>query len=152
MFDRHFWCRSAFCLRVSVIFPTCSLYPQQKRAYSALHPQAWTYIYIYTAPRPKALTECSPLDFRRSSIAWLPVFRFLTCAQMLMHAIAHGDCTDSVTESALEVDSGRKILCHTVSVLRLAFQLDALPTELRLFPPQPASTPMAIHCTCSAEE
>ena len=36
---------SAFCLRVSVILPTCSLYPQQKRAYSALHPQAWTYIY-----------------------------------------------------------------------------------------------------------
>ena len=34
---------SAFCVRVSVIFPTCSLYPQQKRAYSALHPQAWTY-------------------------------------------------------------------------------------------------------------
>ena len=27
---------SEFCLRVSVIFPTCSLYPQQKRAYSAL--------------------------------------------------------------------------------------------------------------------
>ena len=38
---------SAFCLWVSVIFPTCSLYPQQKSAYSALHPQAWTYIYIY---------------------------------------------------------------------------------------------------------
>ena len=36
---------SAFCLRVSVIFPMCSLYPQQKRAYSALHTQAWTYIY-----------------------------------------------------------------------------------------------------------
>ena len=36
---------SAFCLRVSVIFPICSVYPQQKRAYSALHPQAWTYIY-----------------------------------------------------------------------------------------------------------
>ena len=34
----------AFCLRVSVILPTCSLYPQQKRAYSALHPQVWTYI------------------------------------------------------------------------------------------------------------
>ena len=56
---------SAFCLRVSVIFPTCSLYPQQKRAYSALHPQAWTD----RGPCPKALTECSPLDFRRSSIA-----------------------------------------------------------------------------------
>ena len=36
---------SAFCLLVSVILPTCSLYPQQKRAYSALHPQAWTYMY-----------------------------------------------------------------------------------------------------------
>ena len=33
----------AFCLRVSVILPTCSLYPQQKRDYSALHPQAWTF-------------------------------------------------------------------------------------------------------------
>ena len=57
----------AFCLRVSVIFPTCSLYPQQKHAYSVLHQQAWNYIYIYTGPCPKALTECSPLDFRRSS-------------------------------------------------------------------------------------
>ena len=37
---------SAFCLRVSGIFPTCSLHPQQKRAYSALHLQAWTDIYI----------------------------------------------------------------------------------------------------------
>ena len=36
---------SAFCLRVSVILPTCSLYPQQKCDYSVLHPQAWTYIY-----------------------------------------------------------------------------------------------------------
>ena len=25
-------------------------------------------LYIYTGPCPKALTECSPLDFRRSSI------------------------------------------------------------------------------------
>ena len=42
---------SAFCLRVSVILPTCSLYPQQKRAYSALHLQAWTYIYIQVHAR-----------------------------------------------------------------------------------------------------
>ena len=39
---------SAFCLRVSVILPTFSLYPQQKRAYSALHPQAWTFIQVHT--------------------------------------------------------------------------------------------------------
>ena len=56
---------SAFCLQVFIIFSTCSLYPQQKRAYSALHLQAWTYIY---SPCSKALTECCPLDFRRSSI------------------------------------------------------------------------------------
>ena len=36
---------SAFCLRVSVIFPTCLLYPQQKCAYSGLQAQAWTYIH-----------------------------------------------------------------------------------------------------------
>ena len=29
----------------AVIFPTCSLYPQQKRAYSGVHLQAWTYTY-----------------------------------------------------------------------------------------------------------
>ena len=33
---------SAFCLRVSVIF---LMYLQQKRTYSALHPQAWIRIY-----------------------------------------------------------------------------------------------------------
>ena len=65
-----------------------------------------------------------------------------TCVQMLMHAIAHGGgggggavWTPYVTESAQEVDSGRKMLCRTgdskpVSVLRLAFQSDALATEL----------------------
>ena len=34
---------------------------------------------------------------------------FLTCAQILMHAFAHGGCTDTVRESALQADSGRKI-------------------------------------------
>ena len=43
--DRRSWCLFCLCLWVSVILPTCSLYPQQKRAYSALHPHAWTCIY-----------------------------------------------------------------------------------------------------------
>ena len=34
---------------------------------------------------------------------------FLTCAQMLIHAIAHGGVRTHVKESALKVDSGRKI-------------------------------------------
>ena len=37
----------------------------------------------------------------------------LTCAQVLVQAIAHGGCTDTVGESALKVDSGRKIPCRT---------------------------------------
>ena len=38
---------------------------------------------------------------------------FLTCVQMLMHATAHGGCTDTVRESALEDNSRRKIPCRT---------------------------------------
>ena len=61
---------------------------------------------------------------------------FLTCTQMLMHAVAHGGCTDTVRESALKADSGRKSLVvsyrgiEPASVLRLAFWSDALPAEL----------------------
>ena len=53
---------------------------------------------------------------------------------MLMPAIAHGGCTDTVKESALEVDCGRNPLPHRgfepASVLNLAFQSDALPAEV----------------------
>ena len=38
---------------------------------------------------------------------------FVMCAQMLTHVIAHGGCMDTVRESAPEVDTGRKIYCHT---------------------------------------
>ena len=59
---------TAFCLRVSVIFPTCSLYPKQKRACSALHPQAWTDIYN-TGP------ACRHLP---SAVPWISEDRLLT--------------------------------------------------------------------------
>ena len=38
---------------------------------------------------------------------------FLTWAQLLMHVSARGGCTDTVRESAVNVDSGRKLPCHT---------------------------------------
>ena len=56
------------CLRVSVILPTCSLYPNKSVTtlrYTRRHGP------VYTGPCPKALTECSPLDFRRPSISGL---------------------------------------------------------------------------------
>ena len=62
-----------------------------------------------------------------------PIFTylgFLTCTQML-HAVAHGGCADTVMESALKVYSGLFALwLESASVLRLAFQPDALRTEL----------------------
>ena len=40
------------------------------------------------------------------TMVWLPVFGIL----QLMHAIAHGGCTDNVRESALEADwEGKKL-------------------------------------------
>ena len=35
------------------------------------------------------------------------------CAQVLMHATAHGSCRNTMRESALEADSGRNIPCRT---------------------------------------
>ena len=59
---------------------------------------------------------------------------------MLMHAVGHGGCTDTVRESALKVGSGKKkkhplphLGLETASALRLALQWDALPTELSPF-------------------
>ena len=39
--------------------------------------------------------------------------RFSTCARMLVRATAHGSCSNTVGESAPEVNSGRKIRCCT---------------------------------------
>ena len=64
---------------------------------------------------------------------------FLTCTQTLMHAITHGGCTDTVRQSAPEVDSGRKILrriedSNPRQYLRWLFSRTALPTELSSLP------------------
>ena len=65
---------------------------------------------------------------------------FVTCAQMLMYAIAHGGCADTVRQSALKTESGRKIPCHTGNRTRViivyAFLVrrytnSAIPTSLK---------------------
>ena len=58
---------------------------------------------------------------------------FLPSAQLLMHAIAHGGCTDTRKRVCTENPIPHRGL-EPESVLRLAFQADALPTELSLFP------------------
>ena len=43
-------------------------------------------------------------------MVWLQVVGiFNVRVQMLKHVIVHGGCTDTVRESALKVDSGRKV-------------------------------------------
>ena len=37
-------------------------------------------------------------------MVWLPYLGFLMCAQVLMHAVAYGACTNTVSESALKAD------------------------------------------------
>ena len=60
-----------------------------------------------------------------------------------MHAVAHGLVRTHVRESALKVDSGRKILCRTgESNLQAlaACRSDALPTELHSHPGEKSIT------------
>ena len=79
----------------------------------------------YSSRKDPFLSVCAVLSCVQTMV-WLP--EFLTCTQMLMHAIAHGGCTDTVRESALKVDTGKKSLAarglEPASVLRLAFQSD----------------------------
>ena len=44
---------------------------------------------------------------------WQSVFGIFNVHTDFDHAIAHGGCADTVRESALEVDSGEGIPCHT---------------------------------------
>ena len=59
---------------------------------------------------------------------------FLPFAQTLMHAIAHGGCSDTVRGSALIVDWEKNPVpecgLDPASLLRLAVRSDSLPTEL----------------------
>ena len=84
------------------------------------------------------LSVCAVLSCAETMVR-LPVFGFSTCAQMLVHAIAHGGCPDTIKESALKFTQGEKSLAApgtltqvSIRLLCLAFQLDILPTKLRL--------------------
>ena len=72
----------------------------------AQQPQEQRYLFLLGC----AVFLCP--DNGTAASAW----DFLTCAQMLMHAIAHGGCTDTVRESAQEVDCEKSPLPHRVLV------------------------------------
>ena len=64
-----------------------------------------------SATKPTVHAECLSVSIIHRTLTWTT--GSLTCAQMLMRAIAHGDVRTHVRESALKVDSGRKIPCRT---------------------------------------
>ena len=59
------------------------------------------------ATQPTVHAGCFSVSIIHRTLTWTT--GSLTCAQMLMHAIAHGGVRTQVRESALKVDSGRKI-------------------------------------------
>ena len=70
----------------------------------------------HSSRKSSATHSYQSVQYFRVSKEWClaaSVRDFVTCAQMLMHATAHGGCEDIVRESALEADSGRKIPFRT---------------------------------------
>ena len=57
------------------------------------------------------LTSACSISMCPNSVA-AGVWNFKMCAQISMHVTAHSGCANTVRESALKVNSGRKILCH----------------------------------------
>ena len=62
------------------------------------------------ATQPTVHAGCVSVSIIHRTLTWTT--GSLTCAQMLMHAFAHGGVRTHVRESALKVDSGRKIPCR----------------------------------------
>ena len=86
------------------------------------------------ATQPTVHARCFSVSIIHRTLTWTR--RSLTCAQTLMHAIAHWGVRTHVRESALKVDSGRKIPCCTgESNLRqrrdgpMLYQLSYVPTS-----------------------
>ena len=63
------------------------------------------------ATQPTVHAGCFSVSIIHRTLTWTT--GALTYALMLMHAIAHGVVRTHVRESALKVDSGRKIPCRT---------------------------------------
>ena len=88
------------------------------------------------ANQPTVHAGCFSVSIIHRTLTWTT--GSLTCAQMLMHAIAHGGRMDTLRESALKGDSGRKIPCRTGKsnlfgrrTGPMLYQLSYIPTPFR---------------------
>ena len=83
------------------------------------------------ATQPTVHAGCFRVSIIHRTLTWTT--GSLTCAQMLMHAIAHGGVRTHVRESALKVDSGRikkSLPRQGIEPAAAASRSDALPTKL----------------------
>ena len=97
-----------------------------------LHRLTWVR---HSSRKSSTAHSCQYVSYFHVSKQWYgcQCLAFLTCAHMLRHVIAHRGCSDTVRQSALEVDWEKNPLSHQglepKSVLCLAFQSDTLPVE-----------------------
>ena len=70
----------------------------------------------HSSRKSSATHSCQCVQYFRVFKQWYgcQCLGFLTCTQLLMRAIAHGGCTDTVRQTALEVDSWAAVSCRTV--------------------------------------
>ena len=95
------------CLRGSGFW---SLIQILKHFYSTSLPLVGTSSCL-TWVRQCDLPVCAVFFVCSSNCMTASVWDFLMWVQMLMHAIAHAGSMDTITESALEADPGRKMPC-----------------------------------------
>ena len=121
-------CYQCVCSISPIAISVCSILPVAISVCAVFRP----LLSVCAVFRP-LLSVCAVFPCVQTMLR-LPVLGLLTCAHMLMQAIAHGGCTDTVRESALKADSGRQSLVAPGTRTRVSiapgFQSDVLPTEL----------------------
>ena len=90
--------------------------------------------------QPMVHAGCFSVSIIHRTMTWTT--RSLTCTRILMHEIAHRGCAGTTRESALKVDSGRKIPCLTGESNLFNFGVNSVPRKKQTyFLPHPPPTP-----------
>ena len=90
--------------------------------------------------QPMVHAGCFSVSIIHRTMTWTT--RSLTCTRILMHEIAHRGCAGTTRESALKVDSGRKIPCLTGESNLFNFGVNSVPRKKQTYflphpPPHP---------------
>ena len=111
-------CAAFSCVQTALPIPisVCSIFLCPN---SATHSYQCVQYFPVSKQRYPFLSVCAVFSCVQTAVQ-LPAFGIVNVRTDVMHAIAHGGCTDTVRESAPEADSGRKILCRTGTRTRVS--------------------------------